>query len=191
VRFILHLLAMFAVALGVGFGLSYYALTDGRLFGALQIGPWAAWPQAGAVNPDPYTRAFLARTGALQLGQSEGLQFVAHTDSDGQPLDRDCRYRVDGSTPIATFWTLVPAAIDGSVITRPDGPTGFSSPRLARAADGTAVLYIAKGLSPYNWLEITGSGPFTLVLTFYDLASFAGAGATVEALPAIIREGCA
>jgi hypothetical protein len=143
------------------------------------------------VNPDPYTRAFLARTGAMQLGRSEGLQFVAHTDSDGQPLDRACRYRIDGSTPLATFWTLVPEAPDGTPIARTDGPAGFSSMRLSRAADGTAVLYVAKALSPYNWLEITGAGAFSLVLTFYDLAAIGGAGEAVDTLPAIIREGCA
>ncbi len=94
---------MLAVALLVGFGLSWYALTDGRLFGAYQSGPWVAWPQAGSPDPDPYSRAFLSRNGALQLGQSEGLQFVATTDSDGRTLDRICAYRIDGTTPLATF----------------------------------------------------------------------------------------
>jgi hypothetical protein len=190
-RFLFHLLAMFGVALAVGFGLSWYALEDGRLFGALQVGPWAAWPQAGAVNPDPYTRAFLARTGAMQLGQSEGLQFVAHTDSDGQALDRDCRYRIDGTTPLATFWTLVPETPEGSPIARPDGPAGFNSQRLSRAADGSAILYVGKALSPYNWIEITGEGSFALVLTFYDIAVIGGAGEAIDRLPAIIREACA
>ena len=34
-RFVFYLLMMIAVALGVGFGLSYYALTDGRLKSAM------------------------------------------------------------------------------------------------------------------------------------------------------------
>ena len=87
-RFLIQLLSMVAVALVVGFGLSYYALTDGRLLGALKVGPWAAWPAVGSASPDPYTRAYLARTGALQLGQGEGLAFTAADDSDGHPLDR-------------------------------------------------------------------------------------------------------
>src|SRR3954462_14859862 len=111
---------MLVVALAVGFGLSWYALSDGRLVGGAQIGPWTAWTRAGSANPDPYTRAYLARNGALQLGQSEGVQFVATRDSDGVPLNRDCRYRVDGLTPTATFWTLVPTAPDGATIARAD-----------------------------------------------------------------------
>ena len=70
-RFLINLLLMLVVALAIGFGLSWYALTDGRLFGAAQLGPWIAWPRAGSPAPDPYTRAYLARSGALQLGQGQ------------------------------------------------------------------------------------------------------------------------
>ncbi len=181
---------MAAIALAIGFGLSFYALTDGRLFGAFQVGPWAAWPSAGSPSPDPYTRAYLARNGALQLGQSEGLQFVATTDSDGQRLDRACRYRIDGTTPVATFWTLVPTTPEGSDIARPDGLPGFHSNRVARASDGSLQLYVSRSLAPLNWLEITGEGPFWLVLTLYDTALFTGVGSNVATLPAIIREAC-
>jgi hypothetical protein len=189
-RFLLNLLLMLAVALAVGFGLSWYALTDGRLFGAAQIGPWTAWTRAGSPSPDPYTRAYLARNGALQLGLSEGVQFVASNDSDGQALDRHCRYRVDGRTPTATFWTLVPTAPDGVAIARPDGPAGFESNRIARASDGSMQLYVSKTLSPLNWLEITGDGRFWLVLSLYDTTVFSGASTNDTVLPSIIREGC-
>jgi hypothetical protein len=189
-RFLGHLLLMIGVALCVGFGLSWFALSDGRAFGQLHIGPWAAWAAVGSSTPDPYTRAHVARSGTLQLGASEGIQFVASTDSDGRPLDRNCRYRIDGSTPVATFWTLVPAAPDGTVITRPDGPSAFNSTRLARNTDGSLELYVGKAISPRNWLEITGDGPFSLVLTLYDSSSFSGVGSAEAELPAIIRETC-
>ena len=183
---------MIAVALGTGFGLSWYALNDGRLFGAVEIGPWQAWRDVGVPSPDPYTRAYIARSGALELGASEGLQFVATFDSDNRRLDRNCRYRIDGSTPPARFWTLVPVAPDsGAPITRPDGPTDFHSARLSRASDGAVALYVSKTLAPQNWLEIAGDGPFNLVLTLYDTSSLSGTGANVTTLPSIIREACA
>ncbi|GGF15521.1 hypothetical protein GCM10011321_04260 [Youhaiella tibetensis] len=190
-RFLTHLLLMFAVALAVGFGLSWYALSDGRLFGAYRVGPWAAWPAAGSPTPDPYTRAHIARTGALQLGQSEGLEFVASTDSQGRPLDRACTYRVHGTTPVASFWTLVAEAQDGTNIARSEGEEAMHSARLARNEDGTAVIFVGKRLSPLNWLEITGDGPFSLALTLYDTAAFGGVGSGADTLPAIDREDCA
>src|SRR3569623_1578214 len=181
---------MLVVALAVGFGLSWYALNDGRLVGSVQIGPWTAWPRAGSANPDPYTRAYLARNGALQFGQGEGMLFVATTDSDGKSLDRNCRYRIDGTTPTATFWTLVPTAPDGRTIARPDGPSGINSARLLRANDGLVQLYVSMTLAPLNWLEITGDGSFWLVLTLYDTTVFSGVGSNDAALPSIIREAC-
>lgn len=187
----LRLLLMFGLALSVGFGLSYFSLTDGRLFSAYRIGPWIAWPAMGSPSPDPYTRAFLARTGALQLGQSEGLQFTAETDSAGAPLDRNCRYRIEGQTPLATFWTLVAVDPNGVNIARPDGILAFNSTRLARGPEGAILIYVGKALSPSNWLEITGEGPFSLVLTLYDSAILSGFGADAQTMPSIVNEGCA
>lgn len=182
---------MIAVALVVGFGLSYYSLTDGRLLGALKVGPWAAWPAVGSPSPDPYTRAYLARTGALQLGLSEGIAFTALTDSDEQPLDRACRYRIEGTTPVASFWTLQALAADGSSIARPDGLQVLQSRQIARANDGSLVLYVSRSLAPDNWLEIGGDGAFKLVLTLYDPSNLSGAGVAVQTLPAIVKEACA
>lgn len=190
-RFLTHLVLMFAVALSVGFGLSWFALSDGRLFGAYRIGPWASWPAAGSPAPDPYTRAHIARSGALQLGQSEGLEFIASTDSDGRALDRACTYRVHGTTPVASFWTLVAETADGANIARPDGVESMHSARLVRDGDGSATIFVGKALSPLNWLEITGDGPFVLALTLYDTAAFGGVGSGADTLPVIDREACA
>jgi len=189
-RFVFNLLAMMAVALTVGFGLSYYALTDGRLFAAYEVGPWAAWPDVGSPSPNPYTRAYLARTGSLQLGGTEGLQFIARVDSSGIPLERTCRYRIEGGTPVASFWTLVPTDPDGMDIARPDGPPAFHSTRIAREEDGSMILFVSRSIAPQNWLEISGEGFFELVLTLYDSSVFAGVGSGVEALPSITREAC-
>lgn len=189
-RFVLHLIALIAVALGVGFGLSWYALAEGRQFGAFRFGPWASWPQAGSNTPDPYTRAHMAREGTLQLGQSEGLQFIAETDNSSAPLTRNCSYTIRGTTPVATFWTLVALDEAGVNIARPDGPPALHSARIARAPDGSLVLHVSRTLSPQNWLEITGEGPFSLALTFYDTAIFGGFGPSVETLPTIERGVC-
>lgn len=189
-RFLLHLLTMVGVALCVGFGLSWYALSDSGVVGSLKVGPWSAWREAGSPTPDPYTRAHVARAGALQLGATEGLQFVARTDSDGQRLERNCRYRIDGTTPVAAFWTLVPVDLDYGIITRPGTPEAFNSSRVARATDGSLQLHVSRTISPGNWLEIAGDGPFAMVLTLYDTSSIAGIGSTPATLPAIIREAC-
>lgn len=190
-RFVFHLLLMIGVALGVGFGLSYSALTDGRLFGAVQVGPWITWPDVGAPGPNPYTRAHLTREAALQLGRSEGLQFVAHTDSDGEPLDLACTYRLAGHVPVSTFWTLVAVDADWVNLSAPGADPALRSSDVARTDDGALLVHIGTGLAPYTWLELAGSGPFSLVLTLYDTTALSGFSSTSMNLPSLTREGCA
>ncbi|HTM76476.1 MAG TPA: DUF1214 domain-containing protein [Devosia sp.] len=190
-RFVIHLLLLVTVALGVGFGLSYYALTDGRLFGAAVVGPWTAWPDVGTATPNPYTRGHLTRVAGLQLGLSEGLQFTATTDSNGEPLTLACTYRITGKTPLATFWTLVAVDADGVNLARSGEDAAMRSDAIARASDGSILIYVGKRLAPQNWLELAGTGAFHLVLTLYDTAVFSGFGTGGETMPTIQREACA
>jgi hypothetical protein len=189
VRFVLYLLSMIAVALGVGFGLSYFALTDGRLFGVVQVGPWAGWPDVGSPSPNPYTRSHLAREAQLQLGLAEGLQFIATTDSDGEVLTRSCSYRVAGKTPLATFWTLVAVDENWVNVAAPDTQPAMRSTGLARPNDGSVDINVSTALQPGNWLELTGRGPFQLVLSLYDTAAFSGFSDSAD-MPAILRGAC-
>jgi hypothetical protein len=190
VRFVLLLLTTIALALGIGFGLSYYALTDGRLFGVAQIGPWTAWPDVGSPTPNPYTRSHLAREAQLQLGQSEGLQFIATTDTDGLPLSGTCNYRIAGRTPLATFWTLVAVDETGANIARPGTALAMRSGDLVRDNNGDISISVGTALAPGSWLETVGAGPFELILTLYDTAAFSGFSDTT-AMPAILRGACA
>ncbi|QQR37968.1 DUF1214 domain-containing protein [Devosia rhizoryzae] len=188
-RFVLRLLMMIAVALAVGFGLSYYALTDGRLFGAVQLGPWTTWPDIGSPSPNPYTRSHITREAALQLGRSEGLTFIATQDSDGAPLDLSCSYRLDGHVPVSTFWTL--EAIDANWINlaAPGTDTAMRSSELVRV-DGAIRIHVGTQLRPLNWLELTGTGPFSLVMTLYDTTALLGFTSADMVMPSITSEAC-
>lgn len=188
-RYVIYLVMMCVVALGVGFGLSWVALSEGRLFGATQVGPWVAWTDVGSAAPNPYTRAHLARAAALPLGQAEGLQFTADTDSEGAPLTRDCTYRIAGRTPVASFWTLAAIDPDGVNIAAPDADVVLRSSRLARSGNGAIAVTVGTTLMPLNWLEVTGEGPFRLVLTLYDMPAFAGLSSATD-LPTITAEQC-
>lgn len=189
-RFILHILFAIAIALGVGFGLSYYALSDGRLIAAREIGPWTVWPAAGNPHPDPYSRAYVARRGVLQLGLSEGLQFVAEADSDGQMLNARCGYQIVGQTPQAALWTLVALDRKGRNIGSSAQYDYLDSQHVVRAADGSFLLTVAPYLVGGNWLPITPTGPFRLVLTVYDTPALSGGPGDRAEMPDITRLEC-
>lgn len=181
---------MIAVALAIGFGLSAYALTDGRFVGSVRLGAWAAWPDIGAPQPNPYTRAHIAREGALQLGSSEGLEFVAATDDAGDPLDLSCTYTLAGHVPVSSFWTL--AAVDRNWVNlaAPEGPPAIRSSAIARTNEGASIVHVGTQLMSGNWLELKGSGPFLLVLTLYDTTALTGFSSTAMTLPSLTRRSC-
>ena len=72
----------------VGLGSTWFALTRGAASGSRHIGAWTARPKNGTAEIDPYARAALARTGALPVGQGDGVAFTASADDDGQSVFR-------------------------------------------------------------------------------------------------------
>lgn len=190
-RFVLLLLMSIAVALATGFGLSYYALSDGRLFGAAQIGPWVSWPDLGSAAPNPYSRGHLTREAALQLGRAEGLQFLATTDTSGDTLDLACTYVLTGHVPVSSFWTLVAVDTSGVNLAASNTELALRSSEIARDNTGSMTIHVGTRLSPGNWLELSGTGPFTLELTLYDTTAFSGFGSDNDTMPTITRGDCA
>jgi hypothetical protein len=190
-RFVLLLLVSIAIALATGFGLSYYALTDGRLFGAAQIGPWISWPDLGTASPNPYSRGHLTREAELQLGRAEGLKFTATTDSAGEALDLSCAYALEGHVPVSSFWTLVAVDGQGVNLAAPGTDLALRSSEIARSNTGSMLIHVGKTLAPGNWLELAGNGPFSLELTLYDTTAFSGFGSDNDTMPQIARGACA
>lgn len=181
---------MASIAFAIGLGLSYYALADGRYFGASQWETWVTRTEVGAPTPDPYTRAFLAQTSALQLGRSEGIQFIAVRDADDEPLVANCNYRLSGQTPVAAFWTLRATDFDGTNLAQQNSPASLNSLRMIRNSQGVANVHIGPSLAPSNWIEISGAGEIQLILTFYDASFLAGISSSVSGLPVITRLDC-
>ena len=190
-RFVLLLLTSIAVALATGFGLSYYALTDGRLFGASEIGPWVSWPDLGSASPNPYSRGHLTREAVLQLGRAEGLQFVATTDSAGNALDLSCTYVLEGHVPVSSVWTLAAVDAEGVNLAASGTELALRSSEIVRNNAGAIVVSIGKVLSPGSWLELAGTGAFSLRLTLYDTTAFSGFGSDNDTMPSITRGKCA
>jgi len=187
------LLTALAVSIAIlgGAGSVWYALRAPEGIGALTVGAWTAYPQLGSPDADPYSKARVAREGLLALGRAEGLAFAATHDSAGAPLDRACRYSVEGTMPPARFWTLFAAGPD----TTPLPPLGerlaaLSSQQVLRLAGNVVSVAISRHAEPGNWIPISGSGRMMLVLTLYDTAIAGTTGLSDIALPQVIRGPC-
>ncbi|PXA90407.1 DUF1214 domain-containing protein, partial [Nostoc sp. 3335mG] len=145
----------------------------------------------GSASPNPYSRGHLTREAALQLGSAEGLQFVATSDSAGDPLDLACTYRLEGHVPVSSFWTLVAVDAEGVNLAAPGGDLAMRSSEIARTNAGAILIHVGTALSPGNWLELAGTGPFALRLTLYDTTAFSGFGSSNDTMPSIVMGDCA
>lgn len=176
----------------VGGGASvWYTLKANEGIGAVTIGEWTAFPSIGTADADPYSRARVAREGLLALGRAEGLAFTARADSSGDTLRRECTYRIEGPVPPARFWTLYAADPSGAVVRGGAlRPGALHSYQLIRLADNSVTISAGAHPAPGNWLALSGSGPMTLELTFFDTPIASGSGAADIVLPSIVREGC-
>lgn len=176
----------------VGGGASvWYTLKANESVGAVTIGEWTAFPLMGTLDADPYSRARVAREGLLTLGRAEGISFSAQRDSDGGALRRECSYRIEGPVPSARFWTLYAADPAGAVIPAGARRSGaLQSYQLLRLADNSVSIAAGAHPAPGNWLALSGTGPMTLVLTFFDTPIASSTGASDVVLPSIVKVGC-
>ncbi len=190
-RLLLGSLFALAVAVLVGLGMTYFALTRGAAFSSLSIGSWTARPKTGTVDADPYARASIARTGQLPVALGDGVSFTAQADDNGKLLDGRCDVVLSGVTPAARFWTLTLYNIDGELVANSVGRYGFTSQEIVRSADGSFEIVAAPRASAGNWLPTGGVERYTLVLRFYDTAVGVSTKAGREVpMPAINTRSC-
>jgi len=184
-------LVALAIGLGLGGVSAWYALQQSHGLGGISVGEWAAWPFTGGKDADPYTVAKVARNGTIPLGATEGLAFEARVDNQGRDLDLACDYSVSGVTPPSKLWTIVAYGRGGEPVTpSPAGTSSLYSGDVLRFPDGSFRINVSRRPRAENWLAISGSGTFHLVLRVYDTPITSTTGLARPQMPVIIRGEC-
>ncbi len=186
---ILATLLATAIAIGGGAWSLARVLDNPQGTGALTVGAWTAFPKIGSPNADPYSKARTSREGILALGSAEGIAFAASSDSAGDALRAACSYRIEGNVPASRLWTLV-AAVDQPATQDPTRLPALNSQSILRRADGSFAVAVTAHPAPGNWLEVSGSGLMSLLLTVYDSNIASGSEFTEVIMPSIESLGC-
>ncbi|OXS99458.1 hypothetical protein B7H23_15000 [Notoacmeibacter marinus] len=180
------------IALALGGGSAWFALERADALGALNVGKWVAYPEAGTDRADPYTRARIARNADLPLAPAEGLVFSRRLDEADRPLRAGCQYLLAGRLPSARFWTLHAASLSANGTVADDNRrTALHSRALLREPDGSIRIAVGPRIRAGNWLPVTGNGPFRLVLSLYDTPLGSGTSITPLGMPTMtLEEAC-
>lgn len=180
-----------AIAVGGGAASVRMVLDSQEGIGAVSVGSWTAFPDIGTPEADPYSKARVARDGILALGRAEGLAFVAERDSDGANLRRECTYLIDGSLPVARFWTLYASDKAQNALKPPTRrDPALHSLEILRQPDNTINISVGAQAVPGNWLAVSGVGEMNLVLTLYDTPIASSTGLSDIQMPRIVRGQC-
>lgn len=187
---ILALVTVVALGVALGIASAWQAVESARPFDTIRIGVWEARPTAGTEEADPYSRAWLARTGELPLGSGEGLQLVAVHDENGATLQGNCTIRLAGRTPPARLWTVAIEGAEGDTLPGRPNSRALGSDSILRSQDGTFTIHLAPEPRPGNWLSSQHSGPIRLVIRLYDTTARTVTGVTTFAMPEVNSDGC-
>jgi hypothetical protein len=180
-----------SLALLLGFGSTYWAVSGDYLFGKVRAGVWQGAPRVGSRDADPYARAVVARNAEIPLGVGEGITLTATSDDAGRPLQSTCVYRVGSTTPQARYWTITLHDEDGRPVFSELERSGFTSAEVLRDAEGRFTILVSRNPMPGNWLRMPEGGRPGLALRLYDTPVAAGTAALeARSLPTIERLDC-
>ncbi len=161
---------------------------------SIHNGPWRTSATTGSASANPWERAAVAVAGLYALRREEAIYFTAFTDSAGEALRGECRYRLAGPTPPARWWSLTAYGADHYLIDNAENRYAVNAGTLPSAAAGRIELSLSSRASdttdPAALLPIPQQGAFSLTLRLYNPPAELVAQLATVALPVIRREAC-
>ncbi|NJM34498.1 MAG: DUF1214 domain-containing protein [Rhodomicrobium sp.] len=152
------------LSLVLGIGSASYMIGGGFALVVNSTGPWKTWVNAGSLSADPYTRAYIARSGQLPITSASGLTYFATADNDGNALISDCDYEIVARPLAALWWTIAVFDDDGRLIPNKAARHAYGSQSLTILPDGTQRIVLAPAARPGHWLPSGEGHNLTLVL---------------------------
>ncbi len=190
-RTLINIIVVLAIGLVVGGLSAKLALQRNHGIGAVNTGPWSAWPFVGGAQIDPYTSAKATADGTIPLGAAEGLAFEAINDQAGNTLLQECSYELSGNTSAARMWTLSAYDERGQlVVNDSELVSAVYSGNIVRYTDSSFAVKISDKPSSGNWLPTQGEGNFKLILRLYDTPITSNSGVIDPQMPRIKLIGC-
>jgi hypothetical protein len=188
---IFHIIIVCCIAIGLGSTLTYFSL-GGAGFIPLVIGQWVAFPQAGTLNADPYSKAKLMREPFLALGAAEGVMFFAHYDEKGVPLSGLCDYEIVGKNPSARLWTMFIVNTDYTSLQLDDinWPTFLNARSIIYHNATDFRISVASKARTDNWIAVSREKNFIVVMTLYDTAIVTNKGMIETLMPTLKKLNC-
>lgn len=165
--------------LGGGYAIYNLKATAKNESFTIKNGCWQVNPKMDLSNP--YQRALIALVGLFALRESEVLYFGASVDSDGDPLDANNNYILEGEAPDARYWSYTLYGADDFLVKNEADRFGFNldnmqyvkrdtlNPEMPKTVEKNYQVTISNKEQGDNWLPSPGEGgPFQILLRMYN-----------------------
>lgn len=163
----MRFVAFVIIAIILGLAFTSFSLSTGSGLAASRAGGWKSWKDAGHVLADPYTRAYVAKTGQLPLPPQIAQTYFALYDNAHRRLHTSCTYVVESPAVEAKWWTLAVYDYNGKIFKNPFKRYSFNAENAMIRFEGGFHVYISQSPQPENWLPVGAEGPFVLVYRLY------------------------
>lgn len=157
---------------------------------ATRNGPWRTSANTGRAAANPWERAAVALAGLYALTPEEAIYFTAFTDSAGEVLRGECRYRLRGRPPPARWWSVTVYGADHYLVPNDAQVYARNPGTLPTRADGGFDIALAANAVGVSTLPLPASGPFSLTLRLYNPPAEVMGMLPTLSLPGIVREDC-
>ncbi|MEO1044599.1 MAG: DUF1214 domain-containing protein [Pseudomonadota bacterium] len=190
---LLGYLLCIALGLAAGGGVAAWQLRSGMSALDISNGPWRTAQHVGTRDADMRTRAIIALRGLLALPDSEAVYYNAAFDSDGEPLNGACHYRVSGGRLPARWWSVTAYAPDGYLISNRSGIYSVGSGALSEEQQDDWSFTVGPHALAHpdeKWIPVAENQPFELTLRAYHPGEELLDARDSVALPTIILLEC-
>jgi len=176
------------IALLLAFASAYLILR--KPDASIRNGVWTTDLTTGSENAGLYQRARISLYALWALNSSETLYFLARTDSDGNRLNRQCVYSIEGRDPQTRWWSVA-AYNDYHFIPNTKNRFSYSKTSVEREPDGNWEIRLASQKQEKNWLPSGDKdGELILALRVYNPAPEFVQNLGSVSLPKIVKESC-
>lgn len=154
----------------------------------VKIDFWGMNLNTGSRKANFYERATVAIAGLFGLKKEEAIYFTTFRDSKGQPLNSNTRYRLEGKTFDARWWSITTYGNDHYLIPNELNRYSYNNENILFEDDDSYKIQISSDPQTGNWLPSGTKGNFSITIRLYNPAKSVYDNPSQIKVPRIIME---
>jgi hypothetical protein len=178
---------LLVVAVIIGSGFAIYQIKGWKNDSNVSIGSWQTIGKDKDVNDaDLLSIAQIAVYATYPLTKSEVIYLSATKDSEGNEIDPQHDYTIEGKSFDARYWSITAYDQDGFLIKNDKERYSYNYENVQYGEGGKSyTINLSSSEKKLNWLPITNAKKVLLVIRLYQPSDSLRNGLTANVLPVI------